>query len=214
MLPLAMGLSLVAVPLQLGARAIAFPRLAASGLWMWVGGLVLTIVAIANNGGVGGGDAQMVDLYLAALALMSIGLTATAASIVTTVLTTRAPGMTMRRVPFFSFSALVFGLGVIVVMPVLLGALTYLFLDHRNGRTGFGGNYGIPEWAGWVFTQPTTYLFAIPAIGLLAELFAVTFRGRTPAAGWCSPGSAWSGWPLWPAPVSATCSTSPGPGAT
>jgi heme/copper-type cytochrome/quinol oxidase subunit 1 len=182
-LPLAMALCVAVVPLQLGARAIAFPRLAAAGFWMWFGGLVLVAVSLVNNGGTFGGDSDMVDLFIASLGLMAVGLTATAGTVVTSVLTTRAPGMSMRRVPPFSWSALVFGVGVILVMPVFLGTLTYLFLDHRNARTGFGGNAGITDWVGWLVTQPATYLFAIPAVGVLAEILPVTFKRRTPARG-------------------------------
>jgi heme/copper-type cytochrome/quinol oxidase subunit 1 len=114
---------------------------------------------------------------------MALGITATSVSIGTTVLTTRAPGMTMRRVPFFSWSALITALAMVLVLPVFVGTIIYLFLDHRNSRAGFGGNSGIYTWAGWLFTQPATYLFAIPAIGVLAELLPVTFRKRTPARG-------------------------------
>ena len=183
-LPLAAGLAIAVAPLQLGARAIAFPRLAASGFFMWAGGMVLSIIALANNGGFGGGDGDMVDLTLAAHGLMALGFTAVGASLVTSVLTTRAPGMTMRRVPFFAFSTLVFGLGLILVMPVVFGTLIYLFVDHRSGaREAFGGNTGIVTWAGWVFTQPTTFLFAIPALGVFAEMLPITFKKRTPLRG-------------------------------
>ena len=68
-------------------------------------------------------------------------------------------------------------------MPVFVGTLTYLFLDHRNARTGFGGNDGIFDWVGWMFTQPATFLFALPAIGVLVEILPVTFGRRTPARG-------------------------------
>jgi heme/copper-type cytochrome/quinol oxidase subunit 1 len=183
LLPLAMAACVFAVPLQLGARAIAFPRLASTGFWMWFGGLVLTSIALINNGGTLGGDADAVDLFIAGIGLMAVGLTATAGSVATSILTTRAPGMTMRRIPPFSWSALVFTLGVILVMPVLLGTLAYVFLDHRNARTGFGGNEGIFVWTGWIVTQPVTFLFAIPAIGMLAELAPVVFGRRTPTRG-------------------------------
>ncbi len=79
--PLVLGLAIAAVPLQLGARSLAFPRLAATGFWMWVGGLVLNVIALANNGGSLGGDADMVDLYLASIAVMALGLTAAAGSL-------------------------------------------------------------------------------------------------------------------------------------
>jgi cytochrome o ubiquinol oxidase subunit 1 len=91
--------------------------------------------------------------------------------------------MTMRRVPFFSMSALIYALSLILAMPVLFGTLVYLFVDHRNARAGFGGNVGIFDWAGWIFTQPATYLFAIPVVGLLAELAPIAFGKRTPARG-------------------------------
>ena len=183
-LPLVAGLAIAVVPLQLGARAIAFPRLVAAGMYMWLGGFVLSIVSLINNGGFGGGNSDMVDLFLAAHGLMALGFTAVGVSLVTSVLTTRAPGMTMRRVPFFAFSALVFGIGLVLVMPVLVGAVIYLFVDHRSGaREAFGGNRGIVTWAGWIFTQPTTFLFAIPVLGLFAELLPVTFRKRATLRG-------------------------------
>lgn len=183
LLPLATAACVAFVPLQVGARSIAFPRLASLGFWMWFGGVVLMTIAIAGNGGTAGSNGDMVDLFIASIGLSAIGLTATAGSVATTVLTTRAPGMTMRRVPPFTWSALVYALGLILVLPVLLGTVAYLFVDHRNGRTGFGGNVGIVEWIGWVVTQPATFLFAVPAVGLLAELAPVTFARRTPARG-------------------------------
>jgi heme/copper-type cytochrome/quinol oxidase subunit 1 len=114
---------------------------------------------------------------------MAVGLTASALSVATTIFTTRAPGMTMRRVPPFSWSALVFTLGLVLVMPVLLGTLAYVFLDHRNGRTGFGGNEGIFTWVGWIITQPVSFLFAIPAVGVLAETVPVVFAKRAAVRG-------------------------------
>ena len=64
--PLLLGVAVSVVPLQLGARSLAFPRLAAAGFWAWLGGIVLVIVALADNGGPVGGNADMVELYLGA----------------------------------------------------------------------------------------------------------------------------------------------------
>jgi heme/copper-type cytochrome/quinol oxidase subunit 1 len=178
LIPLGIGLSIAVVPLQLGARSLAFPRLALSGFYGWLAGLVLLVVALANNGGIGGGDADMVDLFLAGHVLMALGLIAAAVAIATSVLTTRAPGMSMRRVPLFSWSALITAIGVLLSLPVLVGALVFLFVDHRNARVVFGGNTGIGDWIGWAFTQPATYVFALPAVGVAAELFPVTFGRR------------------------------------
>ena len=183
-LPLTAGLSIAVAPLQLGARSLAFPRLAAASMYAWLGGFVLSIIALVDNGGFGGGNGDMVDLFLAAHGLMALGFTGVGVSLVTSVLTTRAPGMTMRRVPFFAFSTLVYGIGLVLVMPVLFGLMIYLFVDHRSGaREAFGGNQGIETWAGWMFTQPTTFLFAIPALGVFADLVPTTFRKRTPMRG-------------------------------
>jgi heme/copper-type cytochrome/quinol oxidase subunit 1 len=182
-LPLVTGLCLAVVPMQLGARSLAFARLAAFGFWLWLGGIVMSVVALARDGGTLGGDSDMVDLYIASLALMALGALAAAVSLGTTVLTTRAPGMTMRRVPFFSWSALVYALSLVLVMPVLFGMLVYLFVDHRNARAGFGGNVGILDWAGWIFTQPATFVFAIPVIGLLADLLPMAVGKRLSARG-------------------------------
>ncbi len=84
----------------------------------------------------------------------------------------------MRRVPLFSWSALVTAIGALLSLPVLVGAVVFLFVDHRNARVVFGGNVGIGNWIGWAFTQPATYVFALPAIGVAAELFPVTFGRR------------------------------------
>ena len=125
----------------------------------------------------------MVDLFLGGLALVVIGLSAAAGCVAATVLTTRAPGMRMSRVPLFSWSALVASIGLLLTLPVVLGVLVYLIVDHRYSRALFGGNTGVASWLGFALTQPTTYLFALPAIGLAAELVSVTFRTRQPMRG-------------------------------
>jgi heme/copper-type cytochrome/quinol oxidase subunit 1 len=182
-IPLLLGIAVAVVPLQLGARALAFPRVAMAGFWAWVGGITIVIVALANNGGPGGGDAEMVDLFNAGFALAVIGLAAAALPVAATVLTTRAPGMRMSRVPFFSWSALVAAIGLLLVLPVLVGVLIYLYVDHRYGQGLFGGTEGIASWIGFALTQPATYLFALPAAGIAAELTPVTFRTRMPMRG-------------------------------
>jgi cytochrome o ubiquinol oxidase subunit 1 len=181
--PLLLGIAVAIVPLQVGARSLAFPRLAAAGFWTWLGGLIVVIVSLTQNGGPGGGNAQMVDLFLSGLAMLVIGLAAVAVAVATTVLTTRAPGMRMERVPFFSWSALIASIGLLLVLPVLVGVLIYLFVDHRHARLVFGGNAGIGSWIAFVMTQPATYLFALPAVGIAAELIPVTFRQRMPMRG-------------------------------
>ena len=182
--PLALGLAVAVVPMQLGARQIAFPRVALTGFYAWLGGTSLVMVSLGLNGGPGGGDADMVDLFLTGLGLAVVGLCATAASLATTILTTRAPGMTMRRVPAFAWSSLVGAIATLLVMPVLFGVLIYLYVDHRLGsRANFMGVEGIGAWIGWAFTVPTVIIFAIPAVGFAAEQFSVAFKSRQPMRG-------------------------------
>jgi heme/copper-type cytochrome/quinol oxidase subunit 1 len=135
-------------------------------------------VALANNGGPTGTNDEMVDLFYAALALTVIGLAAAALAVATTVLTTRAPGMRMSRVPFFSWSALVAAIGLLLMLPVLVGVLIYQYVDHRYAQGLLDGS-----WISFALTQPATYLFALPAAGVAAELVPVTFRSRAPYRG-------------------------------
>lgn len=183
--PLLLGLAVFAVPMQLGARTLAFPRLAAAGFWTWLGGVVLLIISLFNNGGPSGGDADMVRLYIGALALVAIGLIGVAVPVATSVLTTRAPGMRLHRVPPFSWASLVYALGVVLVLPIFVGVVGYLYMDDRyaGDNSLFGGGAGADDWGAWLLTGPSLALFAVPAVGLLAELLPVVFRKRLPMRG-------------------------------
>jgi len=178
--PLLLGAALAIVPLQVGARSLAFPKLAAAGFWTWLSGLVIIVVSLADNGGPGGGNAKMVDLFLAAHVLLVVGLAAISLALATTILTTRAPGMRLGRVPFFTWSVLIAAIGLLLLLPVLVGGVIYLFVDHQHARALFGGNSGVGSWIGFAMTQPATYLYALPAVGITAELIPVTFRQRMP----------------------------------
>ncbi len=179
LLPLTVGLSVAIAPLQLGARSIAFPRVALTGFYSWLGGMALTLAALLRNGGAGGGNEQAVDLFLVGHGLMMLGLLASAGCVATSVLTTRAPGMTMRRVPLFAWSSLVGSLGLLLVLPVGFGTIIYLLIDHRIGiSANFGGSEGIGAWISFLYTVPAVIAFAVPAVGVAAELIPVTFRTR------------------------------------
>jgi heme/copper-type cytochrome/quinol oxidase subunit 1 len=182
-LPIMLGLAVAVVPLQLGARSLAFPRLATAGFWAWFFGMILVVISIASNGGPGGGAPKFVALFIAAYGVMLVGLTAIAGSVATTVLTTRAPGMNMRRVPLFSWSALVSALGLLLVLPVAFGTVIYLYVSYRYNKVAFGGNKGILDYLGFSITQPTTFLYVLPAIGFAAEMIPVIARRRLPMRG-------------------------------
>jgi len=179
LVPLLVGVALAIVPLQVGSRSLAFPRLAAAGFWAWFVGAVLAVYALVNNGGPNGGNPRFVDLFTLAAALVAAGLLCGVVALVTTILTTRAPGMNMRRVPFFTWSVLVSSLGLLVALPMLIGNLIYVYVAHRYASVSeLSGNRALGQWAGFAFTQPTTIIFAIPVFGFLAETVATATRQR------------------------------------
>ena len=157
-----------------------FPRVAAAGLWAWLGGTVLVVIALANNGGPLGGDSQMVELYLGGNVLALVGLTAVAATIATSVLTTRAPGMRLHRAPLFSWAALVGSIALVLVLPVAVGSNIVQFVDYRYGGAAFGGSSGIWPWTSYLYTGPVLGITAVFAAGFVADVVAVTFRRRFP----------------------------------
>lgn len=178
--PVLLGLAVAVVPLQLGAKSLALPRVAAAGYWTWLVGLGLTMASLIANGGPGGGDEDMVDLFLASMVLVAIGLMLAAVSVATSVLTSRAPGMKLMRVPMLSWSALAGSVALLASLPVLVGTTIYLYVDHRYARAGFGGNDGILTWMGWALSQPHTYVLAIVAVGVVADVVPVMARVRQP----------------------------------
>lgn len=178
--PLFLGIAIAIVPLQVGSRAISFPRLAQFGFWSWLFGSGLVLTSIVANGGPGGGNTDMVDLFLLGVGLTAAGLIAGSVSVATTVMTSRAPGMTMDMVPTFSWSALVGSVTTILSLPVAIGTLIYLYVDHTGGQAAFGSNKDIEKWIGWVFGEPQTFIFVVMALGVLAEVAPVTARVRQP----------------------------------
>lgn len=178
LLPLMIGLALIVVPLQVGAPTIAFPRAAAASFWTYLIAAALVEASFAINGGPGGGNARGVELFLASMILLVASHLLATVCIVTTVLTLRAPGMSLDRVPLFSWSNLVAGAVWLLTLPVLLGILVILFIDYRYFREFTGGNTGIYDRVAWVFGQPSIYLFAIPALGFIGDVVPVFSQTR------------------------------------
>ncbi len=177
-LPMLIGIAIAVVPIQVGARSIAFARGASFGLWSWLAGIVMVEIAYLGNGGPGGGNETMVDLFLLGMLLLIVGLVFAAVSLVVTVLNSRAPGMTLERAPLFAWGALVGGSALVFTLPALGANLIYNFVDHRNGRVAFGGNFGVVDWIGWSLSQPQTYVFVLLALAMLAEIATVVSGAR------------------------------------
>ena len=178
--PLMLGLAVAVVPMQVGARAIAFARSAMLGFYLWLFGVILVGSSYLNNGGPGGGDTEMVDLFLAGLGLVIAGLLLVSASVATTVLASRRAGMTLIETPIFSWSALVASISLLLTLPVLVGALIYVAVDHTYERATFGATEGVNAWIGWAFTSPQIFIVAIPTLGVLAQIVATMTRGKQP----------------------------------
>jgi heme/copper-type cytochrome/quinol oxidase subunit 1 len=179
LLPLLLGAAIAVVPLQIGARSLALPRLATAGFWAWLFGAGLAVFSLVNNGGPNGGNPRFVDLFTLASVLVIGGLLASVGAVATTILTTRAPGMNMRRVPFFTWSVLVTSLVLLIALPVLAGDLLYLYAAHHYpSLSEFSTNRALSQWAGFGFTQPVTLLFAIPVLGFYADTAATASGER------------------------------------
>lgn len=177
--PLVIGAALAVVPLQLGARSLALPRVAAAGFWLWFVGAVLAVYSILGNGGPNGGNPRFVELFNLSALLVIAGLVAGAVCLATTILTTRAPGMNMRRVPFFSWSVLIASLALVIALPVVAGDLLFTWLAYRYPTSSnvLSNSRAINDWVGFGFSQPTTLLFVIPVFGFFAET-AATATGQ------------------------------------
>jgi heme/copper-type cytochrome/quinol oxidase subunit 1 len=158
--PLLFGLATAIVPLQLGARSIAFPRAAALSFWVWLVGSAVMVGSYFANGGPGGGRSVAVDLFLAAFVVVLAGLLLNAICLAATITALRAPGMYLDRVPFFAWGVLVSASILILSLPVLVGDVIYLYIDHRYGRLVFGGNLGVTAYIGWALVAPELFAYA------------------------------------------------------
>jgi cytochrome c oxidase subunit 1 len=191
--PLFVGFANVIMPVQIGAPDVAFPRLNMFSYWLFLfGGLIasagfLTPQGAADFGwtayaplsdvtrspGIGG------DLWIMGLWMAGLGTILGAVNFVTTVITMRAPGMTMFRMPIFTWNILVTSILVLIAFPILAGALLMLEADRRLGAQVFqAGNGGALLWQHlfWFFGHPEVYIIALPFFGIITEILPVFSR--------------------------------------
>jgi len=177
-MPLLLGLATAVVPLQVGAPTLAFPRASAAAYWTWLVSGGIALATYAFDGGPFGTDVDAVGLYVAALIAVIVALAVATSSVVTTVLTLRAPGMSLRRAPLFSWSMLVAGTVWLLVLPVVAAGLLLAYVDLRYGDGFLGGPAGLYNRIAWLFWQPTLYVVAVPALGIIADVVPVFARRR------------------------------------
>lgn len=168
-LPALVGLAMVVVPLQIGSPSIAFPRAAALSLWTWLVAAGLFITSVALDGGVGGGDFEASSLGNISLGVMMAALGLGSVCVATTVITHRPAGMSLARVPLFSWSMLVASSVWILTFGA---AIAYTILGHvaADSAPALAENY--QSSLAWLLRGPAVYLLAIPVLGIAGDAVA------------------------------------------
>ncbi|MFN8037254.1 MAG: cytochrome c oxidase subunit I [Acidimicrobiia bacterium] len=196
-MPMAVAFGNYLVPLMIGARDVAFPRLNAFGYWVVLfGGLFLYssfVLGGAPNGGwfgytpltstpMSGGflPGRGPDFWAVGLVLLGIGSTTSAINFIVTILNLRAPGMTLMRMPVFVWMMLVVAFLTLFAIPPVTAALIMVFFD-RNFMTNFfvGGKGGDPllyQHLFWIFGHPEVYILILPGMGIVSEILPVFSR--------------------------------------
>jgi cytochrome c oxidase subunit 1 len=181
------------MPLQIGARDVAFPRLNAFSFWAFLsGGLLLNSswllgggadggwFAYAPNTGVAFSPSHGIDFYAIGLQITGIASLAGAINLVVTVLNMRAPGMTMMKMPVFTWMGLVTQLLLVFAMPVISVALFLLTFDRLFNANFFNVSEGADpllwEHLFWIFGHPEVYILILPAFGIVSEIIPVFSR--------------------------------------
>ncbi|WP_420101560.1 cytochrome o ubiquinol oxidase subunit I [Bosea sp. (in: a-proteobacteria)] len=193
-MPLVTGLMNYVVPLQIGARDVAFPFLNNFSFWMTVGGAVLVMASLfvgefaktgwlaypplsgkAYSPGVG------MDYYLWALQIAGVGTTLSGINLIATIVKMRAPGMDMMKMPVFTWTALCTNVLIVASFPVLAGTVALLTLDRYVGTNFFtndlGGNPMMYVNLIWIWGHPEVYILILPCFGIYSEV-ASTFCGK------------------------------------
>ena len=191
--PLFAAFANILMPVQIGAPDVAFPRLNAIAYWFYFFGSFVAVAGFftpqgaASFGwfayaplssatyspGLGG------DLWVFGLALSGFGTIMGGVNFITTILTMRAPGMTMFRMPIFTWNTLVTSILVIMCFPPLAAALFALGADRKFGAHIFDPENGGPmlwQHLFWFFGHPEVYIIALPFFGIISEVFPVFSR--------------------------------------
>ena len=191
--PLFAGFANAIMPLQIGAPDVAFPRLNMLAYWFYLFGGLITVSGFLTPGGAAsfgwfayaplnstvnspgvGSDLWIMGLYMAGL-----GTILGAVNFITTIITMRAPGMTMFRMPIFTWNTLVTSFMVLVAFPILAAALLILEADRSLGAHVFDAANGGPilwQHLFWFFGHPEVYIIALPFFGIITEILPVFSR--------------------------------------
>ena len=181
------------LPLQIGSPDVAFPRLNAFSYWLYLFGALTAMAGFLTPGGAADAGWTMytplsdglnspgvgTDLWIIGLGIGGLGTILGSVNMVTTVITLRAPGMTMFRMPIFTWNILVTTLLALLVFPILTAALLVLYLDrHLGAQVYTSANGGAILWQHlfWFFGHPEVYILALPFFGIITEVIPVFSR--------------------------------------
>ncbi|AUL42334.1 cytochrome o ubiquinol oxidase subunit I [Bordetella parapertussis] len=194
-MPLVTGLMNYIVPLQIGARDVAFPFLNNFSFWMTATGAVLVMMSLfvgefARTGwlaypplsGILHSPDVGVDYYIWALQIAGVGTLLSGVNLLVTIVKMRAPGMTLMRMPVFTWTALCTNILIVAAFPVLTAVLALLSMDRYVGTNFFtadgGGNAMMYVNLVWIWGHPEVYILILPAFGIFSEVVATYCRKR------------------------------------
>ncbi|AZS13531.1 cytochrome aa3 quinol oxidase subunit I [Paenibacillus lutimineralis] len=192
-MPFIIGLMNVVVPLQIGARDVAFPRLNAVSFWLFFAGAMLFNLSFVIGGSPDAGWTAYFPLasnefspsvgmnyYSIAIQIAGIGTLMTGVNFIATILKMRAPGMKLMKMPMFTWSVLITCVIILFAFPVLTVALALMMFDRMFGSQFFTmANGGMDMlWANlfWVWGHPEVYIVILPAFGIFSEVIATFSR--------------------------------------
>jgi cytochrome c oxidase subunit 1 len=190
--PILAGFGNFLVPLMIGAKDVAFPRLNALSYWLFLfAGIVLYASFFATGGAAQTGwtlypplseqyAGDGVDLAILSLHILTVSSLVGAINFIVTIHRLRAPGMTWMRVPLFVWSIDVYAWILVIVLPALSAGLTMLLLDRQAGTHFFqpneGGNAVLFQHVFWFFGHPEVYVMILPVMGIISEIIPVFSR--------------------------------------
>ncbi|MDR3634640.1 MAG: cytochrome c oxidase subunit I [Isosphaeraceae bacterium] len=192
-MPILIGIGNYLIPLMIGARDMAFPRLNALGFWATLFGGFLVYSSYATGGAPALGwfayapltehtfaRGPATDLWALGLIVSGVGTITAGVNFIATILGMRAPGMTVRKVPFFCWTMLWTSVQILLAIPPLTAALVMVLLDRQLGAHFFdvpnGGSAFLWQHMFWFFGHPEVYILILPVFGMVSEVIPVFSR--------------------------------------
>lgn len=184
-IPLLIGLATYLVPLQVGAPSLSFPRAAALAFWAWLIGILIHVVTVFADGGLGepnptsqfaqGMDPEATELSILSIGMVVLALLVGTVCVISTIISQRPQGMTLFELPLFSWSMLIAGSIWILALPIWLSNLAISWVDFLGADAlRYGAVENIWNQLSWLWSQPMIFAFAIPVLGIAGDIIPVS----------------------------------------